>query len=324
MIVCVSANPAIDRRLLVRDLKIGQVNRAASAVSFAGGKAAHVAMAAKALGEEKVIWIGFLGGSTGDELESQLKSLDIEVFRVHTRSSTRINDEIIGRDGRITEILEPGGKITENELTDLKSACDQIFKANRSNFHAVFSGSLPPSVPRELYSELISIAQAKGGKTILDTSGEPLIQALNARPDLIKPNREEAEKALNMAIDNNDAAALAAKRLVELGAKGIAISLGASGLIWCGRDNEAIVGTPPKVNVNSTVGCGDATVAGLVAATRRGYDHVEMLRLAVACGTANCLAELPGQIKLEDVEKLLPLVKISGSSVSNRTSGEMV
>lgn len=324
MIVCVSANPAIDRRLFVSDLKIGQVNRASSAVSFAGGKAAHVAIAAKALGEETVIWIGFLGGSTGDELESQLRSLDIDVVPIKTRSSTRVNDEIIGRDRRITEILEPGREISENELADLKLTCGQIFKANRSNFHAVFSGSLPPGVPNEIYSELIAIANANCGKTVLDTSGEPLIHALKAGPDLIKPNREEAEKALNMTIDNVDAAALAANRLAELGAKEIVLSLGASGLIWSDGRNEAAVGTPPPVKVISTVGCSDATVAGLVAANRRGYDHAETLRLAIACGTANCLAELPGQIVLEDVENLLPLVQISSVSEHSQTRRETV
>lgn len=311
MIICVSANPAIDRRLRVSSLKVGEVIRASSAVSFAGGKAAHVAMAAKALGEEQVVWIGFLGGATGDEVERQLIGLGIEVVPVRTRSTTRVNDEIIDDEGVITEILEPGGKIAEAELFDFKSVCERLFNLSGPNFHAVFSGSLPPGVPNDLYADLIAMAHVNGGRTILDTSGEPLLLALSAGPDMIKPNREEAEKAIGITIDGQETAALATRQFAELGANETIISLGAEGLVRSVRSDEIVSAKPPKVEVNSTVGCGDATVAGLVVAGIRGYKLAEKLRLAVACGAANCLADLPGQIKLADVERLKPLVEIS-------------
>lgn len=309
MIICVSVNPAIDRRLRVNNLKIGEVNRTDSAESFAGGKAAHVAMAARAL-NEKVIWIGFLGGLTGSEIERQLKTLDIEVISVNTKSPTRINDEIIHADGQITEILESGGAISESEIEKMFEACERVFSSRRNNFSVVFSGSLPPNVPDNFYQKLILQARQFGGKTILDTSANALIQGIKAKPDLIKPNRSEAENILNLTIRDEVSAKEALTGLQNIGAQNASLSLGEKGLIWTGGKGNTIFAEPPKVEVISTVGCGDATVAGFAVATRRGLSEIQTLRLATACGAANCLAKLPGQISSENVEQLIPLVSI--------------
>src|SRR5271156_3316618 len=106
-ILCASANPAMDRRLHVESFSVGAINRAKSAVGFAGGKAAHVAMATRAM-EVPAAWIGFLGGAIGQECSRQLEDLGIEVVAVRIEASTRVNLEIIDASGRITEILEPG------------------------------------------------------------------------------------------------------------------------------------------------------------------------------------------------------------------------
>ena len=310
MIICVSANPAIDRRLRIEKLEIGAVNRVLTAQSFAGGKAAHVAFAARAL-NEKVIWIGFTGGANGQEIERQLTDSEIGVVTVHTASATRTNDEIIEENGQITEILQPGGDISETEIEQMFDICRKVFAKYSGNFTAVFSGSLPSNAPTDFYKTLILSAKEFSGKTILDTSGEAFLKALEAEPDLIKPNSEEAENLLNLKIENLETAQIAAKRFIDFGIKNASISLGANGLIWTGKDGSTISAKPPKVDVNSTVGCGDSTVAGLAVALERGLEISEKLRLAVACGAANCLADLPGQIKFEDVERLMPLVEIS-------------
>lgn len=310
MIICVSANPAIDRRLRVKSIERGQVNRASSVQSFAGGKAAHVAMAAKALGEDQVVWIGFLGGSTGNEIQRQLEELGIEVIRVQTKSPSRINDEVIDEDGQITEILEPGGEVSTSEIEEFYAGCKKVFAAAEGNFQAVFSGSLPPNVPTDFYKHLILSARENGGQTILDTSGEAFLKGLEAAPDLIKPNSAEVENALNLRIGSVGDAAAAAGKLIDSGVKNAVISLGKDGLLWMGADKSPIRVRPPRVEVISTVGCGDSTVAGLAVAEKRGYDVLKKLRLAAACGTANCLADLPGQISRENIEKLLPLISV--------------
>jgi 1-phosphofructokinase family hexose kinase len=176
-------------------------------------------------------------------------------------------------------------------------------------FQLVLSGSLPPNVPVDLYSGMIATAHVRGGRVILDTSGEALLSALGAKPDLAKPNREEAEHAVGFSIDDKAAAITAAERLCTLGSAASAISLGSAGMVW--TDGGVIfVAAPPRVEVVSTVGCGDAAVAGFAIAAQRNLDPLESVRLAVACGTANCLAKQPGQIADSDVHRLLPLVTV--------------
>lgn len=321
MIICVSANPAIDRRVRVKTLTPGAVNRAVSAESIAGGKAAHVAMAVKALGEE-VVWIGFIGGASGDELERQMTEIDIRVIAVRTAARTRTNDEIIDAVGNITEILEPGGPVTAGELLLMYSACRSEMAAAAAPFQLVLSGSLPPNVPADLYSDLIADARKFGGGSILDTSGMALLDAIRAAPDLAKPNREEAENAVGFKIDGTTAAIAAAERLLGFGAAAVSISLGGDGMVWT-DGNMSVLAVPPSVDVNSTVGCGDAAVAGFAVAALRHLDKHESIRLAVTCGTANCLANRPGQISAGDVRRLLPLVKITEISNAAKAAQEV-
>ncbi|HRH43077.1 MAG TPA: 1-phosphofructokinase family hexose kinase [Pyrinomonadaceae bacterium] len=309
MIICVSANPAIDRRVRLKKMIIGEVNRVEATISFAGGKAAHVAMAAKTLGEE-VIWIGFLGGATGEKVERQLTEFGIKVISIPTISETRCNDEIIDGNGVITEILENGGVIQPTELQEFYQVCEKTFAQYPKDFQAVFSGSLPPNVPTNFYFKLIKSAQSFGGTVLLDTSGNALSKGLEAKPDFVKPNKTEAKNICNFEINNMDSAIKAAKILQTNGAKNVALSLGEDGLIWLNENSKILMAQPPKVQVKSTVGCGDATVAAFAIAEARKLNEKDTLKLAVACGSANCLAELPAQIKLKDVENLLPKVAI--------------
>ncbi len=311
MIICISASPAIDRRVRVKKLALGAVNRAVSAESFAGGKAAHVAMAATAFGEE-VRWIGFLGGAAGDQVERQLIGLGIDVRAVRTRSGTRCNDEIIDEDGTITEILEPGGSISNEEIEQMLKLCGSEFARAGRRLQVVLSGSLPPDVPKGFYADLIELARSHGGRTILDTSGDALLKAITAGPDLIKPNSEEAANATGTPLGNDPGLVEAVQKLHSAGARGVALSMGARGMVFMNSSSPTIFrGVPPKVEVNSTVGCGDAATAGFAVAAARDLDAMETLRLGVACGTANCLAKLPGQIRRSDVEALLPKISIN-------------
>jgi len=310
VILCISANPAIDRRLHLERLTVGGVIRACFAAAAPGGKAAHVAMAAQALGEA-VRWVGFSGGATGDECERGLVALGIPVEAIHTRSATRVNIEIIDAMGVVTEVLEPGGAVTVEEVSELLRACRELFATHLENAVVVLSGSLPPGAPIDFYAQLIHLAQTYGCRTLLDAGGASLLSSLAAAPDLIKPNREEAASAAGFAVTSIASAAEAARCMIERGARSAAVSLGADGLLLL-KENDAapVFAAPAPVDARSTVGCGDATVAGFAVAAARGMSDAETLRLAVACGAANCLASLPGQIQAAEVERLAPLVSI--------------
>jgi 1-phosphofructokinase family hexose kinase len=307
MLVCISANPAIDRRLRLEQIAVGEINRALSAQPFPGGKAAHVAMVAKALGID-VMWVGFLGGAAGEQCESGLSEFGVPLTVIRTESETRANLELVSADGKVTEILEPGGAVTEGEVERLLTTCRDLFAESERGTQVAMSGSLPPGAPLDLYAELIRLAHLYGCRTLLDTSGDALRLAVNAGPDFVKPNRNEASEFAGYAIDN---ATDATHKFFAAGAKSVAISLGPKGMIWQpAAAGDLFICEPSPLTNCSPVGCGDAALAGFAVAHERGLSDEETLRLATACGSANCLADAPGRIDRDEVLRLAQEIRV--------------
>jgi 1-phosphofructokinase family hexose kinase len=302
VLVCISANPAIDRRLRLKNIAVGEVNRALSAQPFPGGKAAHVAMVAKSLGID-VVWVGFLGGAAGEECESGLSAFGVPLTVVRTQAETRANLEIISSDGSITEILEPGGTVTDGEVERLLATCRDIFADGDNRTQVAISGSLPPGAPTDLYVEITRLAHVYGCRVLLDTSGEALRRGLEAAPDFVKPNLQEASDFAGCQINDADSAAKVAPKFFDARAQSVAISLGGNGILWqTSIDSDPLLSQLPPISDCSSVGSGDAALAGFAVGYERGLSDEETLRLAVACGTANCLADAPGRI---DANKVL-------------------
>jgi 1-phosphofructokinase family hexose kinase len=230
---------------------------------------------------------------------------------VRTRSDTRANLEIIARDGTVTEILEPGGGVTEGEIERLVSACRDIFAESGKASQVVLSGSLPPGAPADLYAELIRLAHAHGCRVLLDTSGDALREGLVAAPDLVKPNRAEASTFAARPVSSAAQAAEVAQLLINAGARSVAVSLGADGIVWEGADKSTtVIAQALPVVGRSTVGCGDAALAGFAVAYERGLSARDALSLAVACGTANCLADSPGLVDPREVDRIMQEVVV--------------
>ena len=303
MFLCISANPAIDKRMRVDRLQVGQVNRASAVQPNPGGKAAHVAMVLRVLKSDP-LWIGFLGGPSGAELNEGLHQIGIRTHPVMMSQGTRVNLEILDENGGVTEILEPGAAPTKLEMRAFESACEMEFRSKSDAPIVIISGSLPPGMPADWYSNLIREARAARCRVFLDTSGAALRHGLAAAPDFVKPNRHEAEELTGVKITDSRSAETALRKVIQAGAKTAAISLGGDGLIYCSGENETIYSAhPPKVKVKSTVGCGDATVAGFAHAAYSNLNARDSALLAAACGTANCLADAPGQVSFSDIER---------------------
>jgi len=311
MLVCVSANPAIDRRLRLQNIAVGEVNRALSAEPFPGGKAAHVAMVAKSLGID-VVWVGFLGGAAGEECESGLAALGVPLTVVRTQSDTRANLEIISSDGRVTEILEPGGTVTDGEVERLLATCRDIFADGDEEMQVAISGSLPPGAPVDLYAEITRIAHFYGCRVLLDTSGEALRRGLEAAPNFVKPNLQEASDFAGCQIYDAESASEVAQKFFDASAQSVAISLGENGILWQPSiDSDPLLSRLPPISDCSSVGSGDAALAGFAVGHELGWNDEKTLRLAIACGTANCLAEAPGRIDANKVFELAQDVQLS-------------
>jgi 1-phosphofructokinase family hexose kinase len=304
VIVCVSLNPAIDIRVNVASLERGKVNRAINATPEPGGKSLHVAMVLRTLGADP-LWIGLRGGAAGKNLADGIRAMGIRNRTIEIAQPTRTNLEIIENDGTVTEILEPGPAVTEYELERLQRLYEAELSAAGKNTIAVLSGSLPRNVPADFYAKLTRIGHDRGCRVFLDTSGEPLRQVLSAKPDLLKPNQHEAEWLGGSAISDRRTAQKAAEKILGAGAASVAISMGAAGIVYrSSADRTAFVATVPNVAMRSSTGSGDAAMAGFAFAAERGLVANDALRLAAACGTANCLAEGPGKARAADIERL--------------------
>src|SRR5882724_8702294 len=155
---CVSLNPAIDTRLILKGFLPGRVNRVEEVYRTPGGKAAHVAMALKGLGAIPT-WIGFSGGATGSELIAGLHCLGIETLLISIDQPTRVNLEILDTEGEVTEILEPGGTIAQSEWSEFQQVCADALQIAGKKKVMVISGSLPPGVPVEAYAALVRAAR---------------------------------------------------------------------------------------------------------------------------------------------------------------------
>jgi 1-phosphofructokinase family hexose kinase len=307
---CVSANPAIDKRMRVSALLPGRVNRVRELRAAPGGKAAHVAMVLRILGADP-LWIGFAGGLTGTQLLDGLLALDIRLQPVTANVDTRINLEIIGDHDGVTELLEPGLPIGEKEWTSFLETCNKAFSESAIPGIVIASGSLPTGADPAFYAKLTALAHQHGHKIFVDTSGEPLRLALAAGPDFIKPNREEAEWLIGEEIGDPQTWKNAANRLVQLGARSVIVSLGEDGFVWlAGAGQDTYSAKSSSVTVTSSVGSGDATVAAFAYAVSAGLGVEKTLRLAAACGAANCLADSPGRLREADVRALEPLAII--------------
>jgi len=314
MLVCISANPAIDKRVRLAKLVPGRVNRASEVRAAPGGKAAHVAMVLQKLGADP-LWIGFAGGANGQELLAGLSELGIRTVSVPMKNATRTNLEIIDEDGVVTEILEPGADVSNDECRAFTCACEAVFHEAKGGAIAIFSGSLPQGVPTDFYARLIEKMHSFGAKAFLDTSGEGLKKGLEAGPDFVKPNREEAEWLTGRTIQDPRSATSAIAKIISLGAKSAAVSLGQDGLVWKPSNSDCIFHAhPPKVSAQSAVGSGDAALAGFAYAGEKQLAAEDSLKLAAACGAANCLTELPGQVSAREVERLRELVRIEALS----------
>jgi 1-phosphofructokinase family hexose kinase len=307
---CVSVNPAMDKRVRLAKLLVGKVNRVSQVQAEPGGKAAHVAMVLKTLGADPV-WVGVVGGSAGEELMSGLRKLGIRTHAVAMRGETRTNLEMIDDAGMVTEILEPGSTVSAEEQQAFLAECEKLLSEEKKPGTVIASGSLPPGVEAGFYAELVELVHRLGHKIFLDSSGTAMRRGLEAGPDFVKPNREEAEFLLGEEIGERESQCAAVQHLLQRGAKSAAVSLGREGLIWRGGlEGRSYFAGAPAVEAKSNVGCGDATLAAFAFASAAGFDAEKTLRLAVACGSANCLAPVPARLLESDVRKLETQVRL--------------
>lgn len=305
MILILNLNASVDKRYEMDDLVKGKVMRAASVENTPGGKGIHVANVASILGCD-CITTGFLGGKNGEFIKDKLIERGIKEEFVMVEGMTRECLAFITKDKMQTEVLEPGPSILSGEQ---EVFLDRYMALLEKADLVVGSGSLPVDVPVDFYQTLINKANFLHKPFLLDTSGEAFRLGIEAKPFMIKPNRDEVEALTGRKINSIDDAAAEIKCFQDSGIALVIISLGAEGSV-VGWENAYYHITFPAVEVINPVGSGDAYVAGIAAGLDKGMLMKDVLALASACGTANAMEAESGFVRKEKVEELCRFVHI--------------
>ncbi|HSK78682.1 MAG TPA: 1-phosphofructokinase [Thermoanaerobaculia bacterium] len=279
-VVTVTLNPAIDQTLSIPGFAAGRVNRVAASRSDAGGKGVNVACVLADLGLD-VVATGFLGSDNTVLFETLFEQKRIADRFVRIPGCTRVGLKIVDDETQqTTDINFPGLTPTAEAVAEL---LDQIASLVVPGGWFVLSGSLPAGAPDDLYATLIDAIHDQGGGVVLDTSGRALREALASAPEVMKPNVEELSELAGRALDTTAAVRAAAESLLDRGVERVVVSMGAEGALFVDRD-KALLARPPKVPVRSTVGAGDAMVAGIVYAMSRDLPLEDVARTATASG----------------------------------------
>jgi 1-phosphofructokinase len=284
MIVTVTLNPSLDRTIEVAALERGRVLRATNARVDPGGKGVNVSRALLANGFASQAVLP-CGGDEGLHLVRLLEAEGVPLKAVPIAGHTRSNVTIAEPDGTVTKINEPGPELSPDEL-DAVIAC--LLTTATSAEWVVACGSLPPGLPDQAFADLCKRLVAAGVKVAVDTSGEGLREAAQAGVALLKPNREELAEVVGAPLPTREDVVEAARQLITWGAGAVLASLGAEGAVLVDHDG-VLSGGSPVTRPRSSVGAGDALLAGFLAAGARGAGA-----LAVALAWGAAAVSLPG------------------------------
>jgi 1-phosphofructokinase len=300
MIYTCTLNPSVDYVVQVQEFQLGDLNRMSFDAKYPGGKGINVSRVLKRAGVESKA-LGFIGGFTGSFVEGFLREEGISANFIHVNGDSRINIKL--KTETETEINGQGPEITNDQFGQLVK---QIEGLENSDI-LVLAGSIPSSLPSDLYIKLSKLAKKQGAKVVVDVSGKVLLDIVDQKPFFIKPNHHELGELFDTTIETPEEAIPYGQRLLELGAENVAISMAEKGALLITKD-AVYQASVPKGTVKNSVGAGDSLVAGFLAAWLQKSDIVEAFRTGVASGSATAFSlELCTQ---EDVLRLIPEVEI--------------
>jgi 1-phosphofructokinase len=285
-VVTVTPNPAIDWTLTVPRFTAGAVNRVESEQSCPGGKGVNVAAALAAAGY-KVAVTGWLGADNSRSFETFFADRGIDNQFVPVPGESRLGIKIADASGQPTTSVDFPG--TPPPLAERSLLMERVLSLAAGGRWVVMAGSLPPGVDPGFYCELATLVSGAGARVVIDASDEPLRRALRSEPHILKPNLHELQVLVGRELRAREEIVSAARGLLKGEMELVAVSLGADGGIFVTAD-RALGARSPSLPVRSTVGAGDAMVAGIVAGRLRGLALEETARLA----TAFALAALTG------------------------------
>lgn len=286
MIYTVTFNPSLDYIVGVNDFQLGMTNRTCSEQMFAGGKGINVSIVLKNLDIDSTA-LGFIAGFTGEEIRDQLEDMGIcSDFIKLDQGLSRINVKLKSIDG--TEINGAGPVIDRQALDRLFEKLDTLQEGDT----LILAGSIPASMPDSIYSDIMKRLYGKGITFVVDATKDLLMNVLKYHPFLIKPNNHELGEIFGVKITERSEAAPYAKKLQEMGARNVLVSMAGKGAVLLAEDGRIYEEPAPKGTLVNAVGAGDSMVAGFVAGWTRKKDYDYAFRMGISAGSASAFSEL--------------------------------
>ena len=281
MIYTVTFNPAIDYVVLTDEIKEGVTNRTKGEEIFFGGKGINVSYVLSQLGVENTA-LGFIAGFTGDALEKYLRENNIFCDFVKLKKGfTRINIKI--KSNSETELNARGPEISGDDVSELLKKLDKL----EENDTLILSGSVPNTLTNDIYERILTMLSGRGVRFVVDATGELLLNTLNLRPFLIKPNVFELSEIVGEELNSEAEIISAAKKLKEMGALNVLVSMGSDGALLLDENDVIHKVFAHKIDSVNSVGAGDSMIAGFLSGCDVSYDYALELGSAAGAATAS-------------------------------------
>lgn len=285
MIYTVTFNPSLDYNISVENFKPGEVNRTTEEMICEGGKGLNVSVVLKNLGVESTA-LGFLAGFTGNEIKRLVKRRGIASDFIEVEEGlSRINIKIHAKEE--SEINAKGPKIEDKHLQKLYRKFDTL----QDGDILVLSGSVLPGMSEMVYKDIMEYLEKKNIKIAVDATKQLLTNILPYHPFVIKPNHHELGELFGVEIKNKKDAVTYAKKLREMGAQNVIVSMGGKGAVFISEDGSAYESNAPKGKVVNTVGAGDSMLAGFLAGYIKTGDYKESFKLGICAGSASAFSK---------------------------------
>ena len=297
MIYTVTLNPAIDYIMRMDELHMGITNRSNSEEYYCGGKGINVSLVLAELDIPSTA-LGFIAGFVGDAIDKWVANTYVTTDFIRLKNGiSRINVKI--KAGEETEINGQGPDISEDELEALMMKVDHIQDGDT----LVLAGSIPNTLPDDTYERMLERISEKDVRIVVDATKQLLVNSLKYKPFLIKPNKQELSEIFDVDVQTKEDIVTYAKKLQDMGARNVLISLGGDGAMLVDEDGQIHEAGVIKEKVVNTVGSGDSMVAGFVAGYEMKNSYSYALTLGSVCG--NATAFLPWLATKEKINELL-------------------
>ena len=301
MIYTITFNPALDYIVKMDEFNLGHVNRSNNEFVYAGGKGINVSIVLNNL-EVKSKALGFIAGFTGDEIERRVREFGCDTDFIKLKEGmSRINVKI--KADVESEINGGGPDISSEALEKLYAKLDTLTTGDI----LVLAGSIPKTMPTDIYERIMERLQEKNVRFIVDTTGESLLKVLKYNPFLIKPNHHELGELFGVKLNSKEEVIEYARKLKDMGAQNVIISMAGDGAVLIDSNGGVTTSNVPKGIVKNSVGAGDSMVAGFIAGYLNSGKIEDGFKLGVATGSASAFSE--GLATKDYVYELLEQVK---------------